>query len=106
MVADVQHVVTPMVLSGAVHLQERVMCTEAVHRMQHLEELKRRLQQSDRSGKPCMLAATAHGNSSSLSKHSSASCETAEVSNVPVCQECVVGEKKTFECAVYILLGA
>lgn len=30
-------------------IQEQVMCTEAVHRMQHLEELKRRLQQSDRS---------------------------------------------------------
>jgi hypothetical protein len=32
----------------AVLLQERVMATEAVHRMQHLEQLKRRLQQSDR----------------------------------------------------------
>jgi hypothetical protein len=29
-------------------LQERVMDTEAVHRMQHLGQLKRRLQQSDR----------------------------------------------------------
>lgn len=43
-----------MRLPACMRPQEAVMAVEAVHRMEHLEELKRRLQQSDR----CMRLAS------------------------------------------------